>query len=82
MIPLLVVLFIVYRVLVKELPEKKSLFKKIFNYSLLGILVIFGIVILRFASLNEIQKNDVDHSIKKDRQEEMIERAKKDTVTN
>jgi len=33
------------------------------------------------AAVNEIPENDLNKSIKKDRQNEMIERSKQDTIT-
>jgi RecG-like helicase len=50
--------------------------KTIYRFSMLLALAIFAFAVLRMASINEVPENQLDNSIKKDRQDEMIERSK------
>lgn len=81
LIPLVVVLFVVYRVLLKQFPDEKATVKRIYRLVMLTVVVVFAIILARFAFINEVPQSDVDHSIKKERSNYSLEQAKKDTVT-
>jgi len=77
LIPFLIGISLVYWVLIKTIPGSKPIFKKVF-LAIGGLaIVIFAFAVIRMASVNEIPENELDNSVKKDRQEEMIERSKK-----
>jgi len=82
LIPILIVLFVIYKVVYRNtLDENKGIVKKVYLGITLLTLLFFSIAVIRMAMANEIPRSDVDHSIKKDRQNEMIERSKQDTIT-
>ena len=53
----------------------------IYRFVSLFAIAIFIFAVIRMAAVNEIPENDLNKSIKKDRQNEMIERSKQDTIT-
>ena len=77
LVPILLGLYLMYWTLSRWLPGLKSTLKKVF----LGVggvaLAIFFVAVIRMATVNEIPENELDNSVKKDRQKEMIERSKK-----
>jgi len=81
LLPILIFLFIAYKITMKNLSEdQKEGPKKFFKYVLFGVLLIFSIAVLRMAMINETPRNDVDHSIKKERSDYAIEKSKQDTI--
>jgi len=76
LIPFIIGVSLVYWGVKSRLPEHKSLLKTIYRFSILIALAIFTFAVLRMASINEVPENQLDNSVKKDRQNEMIERSK------
>lgn len=81
LIPFLIGIFLVYWVLIKVLPESKSLLKMVFRGIGLFALAIFTFAVLRMAAVNEIPENELDNSIKKERSNYAVEKSKQDTIT-
>ena len=82
LIPILIVLFIAFKITMKNIPaDGVKRVKKFFSYVFYGILLIFSIAVIRMAMINEVPRSDVDHSIKKERSNQALEQAKKDTIT-
>ena len=82
LIPILIILFVAYKVTMKNtVSHVKAAAKKVFTYVFYGVILVFSIAVIRMAMINEVPRNDVDHSIKKERSNQAIEQAKKDTIT-
>ena len=81
-IPILIFLFIAFKIAMKSVPEEgKVSVKKYFRWLMLGVLLIFSIAVIRMAMINEVPRSDVDNSVKKERSNYAIEKAKQDTIT-
>ena len=81
LIPFLLGISLVYWVLIKTLPEHKSLIKTIYRITSLAALAIFAFAVIRMASVNEIPENELDNSVKKERSNYAIDKSKQDTIT-
>jgi len=81
-IPALIILVVAFYFSVKNANDKekiqiKKFFKVIFYIIVLG----FFLALIKVAMVNEVPRNDVDHSIKKERSNYAVEQAKQDTLT-
>jgi TRAP-type C4-dicarboxylate transport system permease small subunit len=82
LVPILILLFVAYKVTMKSVEDDvKSSTKKIFKWVFYGVLLIFSIAVIRIAMINEVPRSDIDHSVKKERSNYAIEKSKKDTIT-
>ena len=80
-IPFLAGITLMYWALKRMFPSLRPIFKKV--YLVLGGIatVIFLVAVIRMAAVNEIPENELDNSVKKERSNYSVEKAKKDTVT-
>ena len=78
LVSVLIILFVAYKVTMKNVESDyaKTGTKKIFKGVFYGVLLLFSLAVLRMAFINEVPRNDVDHSIKKERSNYSVEQAK------
>jgi len=81
LIPILIILFVIYKVVYRNtLDENKGVVKKVYLGMTFLTLLFFAIAVIRMVMINEVPQSDVDHSIKKERNEWAIDQAKQDTT--
>jgi len=80
-IPVIIILFVVYKIVVKNLPESKQTIKTVYKYVMLFVCALFALAVIRMAVINEVPENSLDKSIKSERSNYSVEQAKKDTIS-
>ena len=80
-IPVIIVLFVVYKIVVRNLPEYKQTVKTVYRYVMLFVCALFALAVIRMAVINEVPENSLDKSVKSERSNYSVEQAKKDTTS-
>ena len=82
LIPILILIFVAFRVTAKYATENvKPIAKKVLRWFTIVVILVFSLAVFKMAMVNEAPRNDVDNSIKKERSNYAIDKAKQDTVT-
>ena len=80
-IPILIALFVIYKIVASKLPEQKLLIKKVYTYVTIFVVALFTLAVIRMAAINEVPENELNKSVKSDRSNYAIEKSKQDTIT-
>ena len=80
-IPVIIILFVVYKIVMKNLPEYKQTIKTVYKYVMVFVCALFALAVIRMAVINEVPENNLDKSVKSERSNYSVEQAKKDTIS-
>jgi len=81
-VPAVLIIWIAFNFAIKNATaEQQILFKKIRKGIIYVIFIGLFVVIAKMAMINEVLRNELDNSVKKERSNYAVEKAKQDTVT-